>query len=307
MYKRVLVPLDGSQLAEQSMPYARSIARAFDARMDLLRVIEPFNAQLALSVPESGIVYDRLIQDMRSGAETYLNDLAFGLKKAGFTVTYRVEEGNAAESIIKNARAGPQTLIAMSAHGRSGIAKWLLGSVTTKVLHRAGCPVLVMHPKSRASISVDKEFRTAILPLDGSAFNEQSVEEAATLAEKLSLKVAVAQVVPSLSHYEGTPELSKLDMVALVKEATGKAETYLAKIRKKLQQKGLTNISVRTLEGYPASAIIALTDEYPSSVVILTTHGKSSTGGWMLGSTTDKVLRQCTSPVLVVRRAEAKR
>ncbi len=307
MYKRILIPLDGSQLAEQSIPYARSIARAFNARIDLLQVIEPFNAQVALSVPKFGAIYDKLIQDMRSGAETYLNNLAFGLKNAGFTVTYKVEEGNAAESIINYVSTGPDSLIAMSAHGRSGIAKWLLGSVTTKILHKAGCSVLVMHSKNGASIANDKDFRTAILPLNGSAFNEQSIDEAVSLAKKMELKVVVAQVIPSVTHYEGTPELSKLDTAALVKEATVKAEDYLAKIRKKLQQQGLTNISVRTIEGYPAPSIIELTNEYPASVVILTTHGKFSSGGWMLGSTTDKVLRQCSSPVLVVRRAESKK
>ena len=127
MYDKILVPIDGSTLAEGVLPYVRALARAMGVPVELLRVNNL--TQLPLHAPPL------------EGGE-YLKKVAASF--AGITdVVYRVELGDPAGTIIDLAAAQPSSLIAMATHGYSGARRWLLGSVAEKVIGYAPCPVLV--------------------------------------------------------------------------------------------------------------------------------------------------------------------
>ncbi|MGO8988489.1 MAG: universal stress protein [bacterium] len=142
MYKKILVPLDGSELAEEVLDHAEKLAETFDAEVILLQVVAfmPIYGAPELVVP---FVVDEKQQE---AAEKYLAHLAEELKKSGLKVTTKVKVGmQVAAEIIDFAKESGVDLIVMCTHGRSGITRWVLGSVAHKVLTRAETPILLVH------------------------------------------------------------------------------------------------------------------------------------------------------------------
>jgi nucleotide-binding universal stress UspA family protein len=132
MYTRILVPLDGSQLAEQVLPYVKLLAKGIKCHTELLRVIEYSPAP---THPR------QVTANLTAGAQMYLKKTVASLKGGGLTASSLVHHGDPAPDIVAEAESEPGTLIAMATHGRPGLARWMLGSVTDKVLHAATNPL----------------------------------------------------------------------------------------------------------------------------------------------------------------------
>ena len=142
MYSRVLVPLDSSGLAEKAIPHATQIAKGLNVPVVLVRVIDQVDPQL--TDPQHGLYLDQVSSSLRSNAQEYLNKVASSLRDEGLTVECEVHEGDVASRIIDQAEMQPDTLIAMTTHGYSGVARWVMGSVTDKILRGSSNPVLVI-------------------------------------------------------------------------------------------------------------------------------------------------------------------
>ena len=150
MYKRVLVPLDGSELAESVLPLLTEIAGPLDMTIVLVRVLEPIPP---MAVESTGpIVVDDLDTRRRDAAE-YLAPIAIGLRARGIETTWTVRVGRAEEEIIAAARTARADLIAMSTHGRSGLGRLLFGSVAEQVLRHADVPVFLMRDTRRRTLT----------------------------------------------------------------------------------------------------------------------------------------------------------
>ncbi len=136
MYKKILVPLDGSKLAEAVLPHVREMAKILDAELILLRV--------ALAHPLPGI--DPIEAEVRvvEEATAYLEEMEGRLKGEGLHVSTAVRYGRAAEEILEHAKDNRVDLIAMSTHGRSGLGRLLMGSVAETVLRHASVPVFLV-------------------------------------------------------------------------------------------------------------------------------------------------------------------
>ncbi len=197
MYKRVLVPLDGSELAEQVLPFAVLVAKALSSQMVLLRIFESVPEQWA--DPAHGRYLDQLTSSFRNQAVEYLEGIAAPLRQDGLTVTCSAHEGNPADLIINEASREPDSLIAMSTHGTSGINRWVMGSVTDKVLHAVNAPLLIVRSKA-GSPKAKIELSTIIVPLDGSALSEQVLPHAVSLSKALGSAVTLLRA-PHLPHY----------------------------------------------------------------------------------------------------------
>ena len=130
MYSKILVPLDGSRLSEAILPYACSFAKALNIQIDLLQVIDPDTIK-SFSDPQVGRTFDIVVAAMKNNCAGYLNEKASSLPR-GLTFKRSVEIGNPAEVIVDRASVHSGTLIAMSTHGRSGVQRWLLGSVAPR-------------------------------------------------------------------------------------------------------------------------------------------------------------------------------
>ncbi|MFZ1042202.1 MAG: universal stress protein [Anaerolineales bacterium] len=145
MYKRILVPLDGSPLAEAILPHAEVIAKAMEAEIILLYVIPGPAAEF--SVDPHTIAID-VLQDAEAEMKIYLKNECSKVEKEGFRVTYLIREGIVVDTILDVAQVMQANMIAMSTHGRTGALRLLFGSVTEGVVHQSPLPVLVIRPKS---------------------------------------------------------------------------------------------------------------------------------------------------------------
>ena len=145
MYKKILVPLDGSEFAEAALPHARAFAECTGAEIVLLRVVtQPIHAYTA---PDP-LLYDSLQKDTVAECTDYLERVAADLKAAGYKVTTETGAGPVVETILEFAQGIGADLIAMSTHGRSGLARWFIGSTADKVVRAATLPVLLTRPLS---------------------------------------------------------------------------------------------------------------------------------------------------------------
>jgi nucleotide-binding universal stress UspA family protein len=147
---RILAPLDGSDIGEAALPYAETIATNSRASVSLLQIISPpgtIEANL-LGGPD----WRKFIKAMHDAGENYLKGVAQRLSSMGIKVTYEVATGDPADKIVEYAADKQISLIAMSTHGRTGVARWVLGSVADKILHGARIPVLLVRsPKMVAA------------------------------------------------------------------------------------------------------------------------------------------------------------
>ncbi|GAB4263245.1 MAG: universal stress protein [Candidatus Promineifilaceae bacterium] len=149
MFQHLLVPLDGSHLAEVAIPAALEIARRFDSQITLVRVVRP--PQIVLATTE-GAVFTELLSDLRQQevqeATTYLKSLQGSLRQQGYVVhTHLIEGEPIADLILEVAEGLDVDGIVMSTHGRSGLSRWVFGSVAEKVLRGAAVPVVLIRAK----------------------------------------------------------------------------------------------------------------------------------------------------------------
>lgn len=144
LVKKILVPLDGSELGATALPYAEVIGQALDAELVLFHALELIRP--SISAAEVGVPSPEVIIDERRMVEysAYLNSVAERLKQWGLKVSTALVRGSPADQIIDYAKKNSIDLIAMSTHGRTGIGRWVFGSVTDKVLHAGDTPILVI-------------------------------------------------------------------------------------------------------------------------------------------------------------------
>lgn len=152
MYKRIIVPLDGSALAEEALDQARNLATTMNIPLHVIRVVDTYRAQV---VPATGMALDysmlaELAEEELDDARSYIKEQ---IAKLSDEVTGEVPHGPIAQQIVNSAREGD--VIVMSSHGRTGIQRWFLGSVAEEVMRRANCPVL-LHRDSRATKADDQ-------------------------------------------------------------------------------------------------------------------------------------------------------
>ena len=317
MYDRILVPLDGSALGEEVLPLVRTVARATEAPIELLRVFDP--GLISLDLDEPGVdpseeFASRFSSDREFVAPAYITDYlnrtAEDLRADGFEVSTNVVIGEAAHCIVEEAEGRPDTLIAMCTHGRSGVTRWVMGSVTDKVLQATYNPVLLVREGKHPS---EAELETLVVPLDGSLLAEQALPHVVTMAKALSLKIVLLRVTPSAEEYHRYMSATPISAAATVysapyeefaSAADAHSMQYLHGIAEELEREHLATVEQVLLRGHAAEVISEVAQEAHRSLVVMTSHGRSGLGRWLLGSVTDRVVRHSGEPVLVVRARE---
>jgi nucleotide-binding universal stress UspA family protein len=300
MFEKILVPLDGSALAQAILPYVVIVAKGFHSRVILLHVAE---TALDHEAPEQKTYADETMERIRPMAESYLAGVADELGREGIDVETKVVKGQAAAQIVEHADKENVGLIAMSTHGRSGLARLVMGSGIDKILRACEQPVLLVRPRDEgAGGEAGGRLAKIIVPLDGSDAAEAVLPFAEELAKALGLEAILIQVIgvettvhfgPMAADSWPVPSdvLQRLDVVA---------SGYLTGLAKQLKDKGLT-VQWEVLRGSAASRIVEFARETPDSLVAMTTHGRSGFRRWVMGSVTDEVVRHTGEPVLVMR------
>ena len=300
MKKQVLVPLDGSKLAEMILPHAVAYARIKDYGLALIHVVAPPAAldSNAWGVTPAEEMWEGWEDEVESG-QHYLEVVAKRLLPLDLEVYTQVVQDEPARSIVAYAENHPEVaLIAMSTHGRSGLGRLLFGSVAEQVLHSSPVPMLMARPVHEKNILDDMsipEYSSLLVPLDSSEFAAQALTQASTLAgtlgasmtlvaaaaeAPLGLELAAVMVEPG----EWTPERENL-------------VTYLKQVLHHLEGE---DISVQAIVEYgpPAAAIVRAARNTHADLIVMSTHGRSGLsrvwqGALLCGSCTIQHARYC--------------
>lgn len=300
MYSKILVPLDGSKTAEAVLPFARCLARSLQIPIELLAIVDIAEMARHVTADQAAMVRT-LIDDQTRRLESYVKSVVKNFP-AG-TVHDTVQKGNAAETIIESAAVDKQTLIAMATHGRSGLDRWLLGSVAEKVLRGAANPLLLIRATEKAPLWDMATLKRVIVPLDGSNLAERVLPWVEELAKILDLEVTLlgAYGGPFSAGAGGEGFFNTSHAESFVAELRDEMVTYLATKTEEMKRKGVVKVSFAAQEGRAADEIISLARKTPDNLIAMCTHGRSGVKRWMLGSVTETVVRHSGDPVLVVR------
>jgi nucleotide-binding universal stress UspA family protein len=296
MFTRILVPLDGSETAEAVLPYVRLLAGDLKIPVELLTVVDVAEIGRHLR-SEQFADLDALIKYQIAEQEKYLDGVAQSFEMEN--VSHTVEKGITAGSIIDKAGADRGTLIAMATHGRSGLTRWLLGSIAEKVLRAANNPVLLVRARKDASTVGKATLDSVTVPLDGSELAESILPTVAELAKAIKLKLRLMRsyyITGMTFNYE---DYSGFE--ALSARFRNEAASYLDAKVQQMKNSGLVDVASFVPEGEPAESIIDVVKGKPSGLIAMSTHGRSGVNRWLLGSVTEKVVRHSGNPVLVIR------
>lgn len=296
-YRKILIPLDGSPLAEHVLDHIAWLATPAATELSLVSVIETW--RYATAGPEFALA--DLITPVIAGMEEYLKTQQTKLVQAGYHVTTHVVEGDAANVLLSMAQTDGVDLIAMSSHGRSGFVRWALGSVAERVLHGAQIPVFLVRESTAPR---QGKLQTILCPLDGSAVAEQALPEAQALALVNQAHLLLVQVIQKLDERsQGLLFTSEAAAKSTFTKWRSEAETYLAGVAQRLSAAGVTT-DVRVVVDDPDRAICAMSQH--ADLIVMGTHGRTGVSRWVYGSVANKVLRGASCPLLLVHTVEGR-
>lgn len=304
MLKRILVPLDGSETAAKALVQARRLLRTPGAEVILVQAIDT----LALDAAARASLLPKLRQEARE----YLAGAARPLESAGIKVRTLVREGLPWEQILEAAGREAATLIVMASHGRTGLSRWLIGSVTEKVIRAAAIPTLVLRsfipgPGGIPVTAPDAELaiRKLLVPLDDGELSLAALEPASTLATAYGASIVLVHVESRLDYPVGTFTARLVDPPPAPPASAPPKDPYrlLEFAGEMLAARKLTVVVLR-VGGDPASRITDLPAELGADAIVMASRGRGGLSRFLLGSVTDKVLRHSHLPVLVVAPAE---
>jgi nucleotide-binding universal stress UspA family protein len=273
MTQPILVPLDGSDLAEQALPYAQKLA-------------EPGCQLILLEVGQDE------------------DDLSMLERHADSCARLETAVGNPAEQILQVAKELNVGLIVMTTHGRGALGRWAFGSVADAVTRISPVPVFVVRPRDRDT-EITPVIQRMVVPLDGSPLAEEALPTALSLAQRLHLPVHLViaidltKLLPVEMMPTGVFDASLYEET--VAQLDADATAWLTQTAEQLRQEGVaTTWSI--LHGSPFLAIADAVK--PGDVIVMTSHGRSGAKRWLLGSVAEKLIREGPAPVLLVPTGE---
>ena len=294
MFKRILIPLDESALAEKALNYLPRFIDPAQTELVLLSVVETM--RYAATTYEYA---PQMIDEVYKSYEMYLQTMQQWLHDHRYVGCTKLVEGDAADQILAFAQKTDADLIAMTTHGRSGIARLAMGSVAERVIQHATIPVLLV--REQTAMPHDKIGRI-LVPLDGSVFAEQALKQAEMLSKETGAELRLLEVVaPMIDLQYGLAYTPSYPSSALTDDyAFNNAEANMKSLALRLQTAGVT-CQTTVLRGDPASVICDVVNESQIDVVVISTHGRTGFKRWMYGSVANQVLHGVNCPVLVLR------
>ncbi|HEX5691150.1 MAG TPA: universal stress protein, partial [Roseiflexaceae bacterium] len=310
--KTILVPLDGSTLAEQVLPWVRALAPVLDANVQLLHVVSENDRYHLMAdnqgidetggVPVAPMRYANSWEPLRRNAQNYLEYQASLLASAGIAVEIDVRLGQPDEIIVEAAENAKVAMIAMATHGYSGLKRWTLGSVTDKVIHATSTPVFVIRGGDTPVEPL--AFQRILVPLDGSELARRALPLAAELATRTGAEMLLLSVAtpPIMVAPEMITSVPLYDVTLEARQTQLRLE--LDKLADRLTREQL-RVTRLVSPGTAAETIVDTAKERNVDLIVMATHGLSGIRRWALGSVADKVLHATTTPLLLVRASYA--
>jgi nucleotide-binding universal stress UspA family protein len=292
----ILVPLDGSSLAESALPYAQAIAKVVDAPLHLVEVID-FEPGRSIAVHDDAALKRTVEEFVEVEAQAYLDGIAADLIGRGLTVTTFIVAGEPVTEILAAADKVDAAMVVMATHGRGGAQRWLVGSVADKVMRLGTRPTLLVRPPRSGEAYHDAvTLRRLMVPLDGSPMAERALPVAARLAEAAAASLLLLRVEPWAATAVG-PEGLTYDFGRLDESLAAGAAAYLGSVRAQVPR--AIAVETRLLRGSPAAVLADTAIQEPIDLTIMTTHGRGGLGRLLLGSTADRMVRAGVPTLLV--------
>ncbi len=292
---KILVPLDGSQLSEAVLPMAGVLAEQNHALLILFHVIEQ-------NPPETVHGERHLTSDQEASA--YLSQVRQSLP-AGISVEQHVHtsaEKDVANSIVAHSQELRVDLIAMCAHGQSGLQKRIFGNIAQTVLNQGDVPVLLLSPEKEQKTETCT-CQCILVPLDGNAVHEAGLDMAVEISQNCHARLHLVMVIPNISTLPGEEAASAVLLPtatnALLDMDCEQGEMYLAGLIGKLLDKQIS-ITGEVQRGDPAKQIVRAAHEFQADIIVLGTHGKTAMDAFWSGSVTPKIATQTHLPLLLV-------
>jgi nucleotide-binding universal stress UspA family protein len=290
MYEKILVPLDGSELAEVTLWYAARLAARLGSAITLVNVSYPSD----LTSPH---MYERYLEDTLTRVKALATQTAAETGGGEVAVDYKMLRGDPAEEIVDYADSAKIDLIILSTQGKSGIKRWAMGNVANKVVRATRKQVLVIRAKgAKADVYKDKLTRV-LVPVDGSRESESILRYVSEMAIKLNLEVTLFHIWPRHTDIYSPTGIK-------AREKIEKRENeYIQRLAERLKNEGINARGVfrEVMQGNEAEDIIKMAEEGEFSMVAMATHGRSGVGRWIFGSNAEKVLNEGSTPLLLVR------
>jgi len=284
MFEDILVPTDGSDCAAAAVEYAAELAARYGARVYVLSVVD---SRAFDDMPHR--------ETVEAAAEETVAGVRDDLADAGVTAETAVRVGIPHREVLDYADENEIDLVAMGTHGRTGVERYLLGSVTEKVVRLSDVPVLTVPGTDGA----DTQFSEVLVPTDGSEQAEAAVGVGTDVADTYSARLHALSVVE--------PAALGLDVRSeMLIDALGEAaQAAVERVAERATAAGVTDVETDVRYGYPYREVLNYADENEVDLVAMGTHGRTGIARYLLGSVTEKVVRTAGVPVLTVRAPEA--
>ncbi len=302
MFDHILVPLDGSRLAECVLPHSVAIARSFDAQITLLRMLEKNQAG------GSAQLFDLLHwQINKTDATLYLKKTKAWFQESHIHVRTAVQEGLVAEGITEYALHQDSKLIILSSHGRSGLTQWGISSVAHKIILSAPSSVLIVRAHQQGIHPVESSatplYQRILVPLDGSQRAEHVFPIIAQIAHANKSQVHLVQVVqtPEIAR-RMPPAREDIDLSdRVVARNREEAEHYLERVKSRSDLEGIAIQTHLITSDNAAVALHQLGEQEHVDLVTLSAHGYSGNQQWPYGSMVNNFIMYGKVPLLVVQ------
>jgi nucleotide-binding universal stress UspA family protein len=291
MAQEIIVPLDGSALAAQALPYAEVLARATGAGLVLVEGV----AATPHTGEAQGAAEDRACRE----AEERLDVRCTAIRARGLTADREAVLVAPAALLHNVAQERQASLIVMATHGRSGPSRWVLGSVAEQVLRLTHVPTLLLTPTALAAGDPARLRRRIVVPTDGSEMSQRIFPIAKRLARQLGIPLTLVQAIDPVTFYGALGEAPySAYRPDLLEEVAADARKGLDAYATAWREEGVS-VNVGVGIGQPLGVIEqAVTDE-GAGWVAMASHGRGGLGGLVLGSASLAVLRRATVPVLI--------
>ena len=299
-FRSILVPVDGSSLAEQAIPVALDIAERSRSKVKLVLVHQ---APPVFIEPEYTRLYTKVDLTVLKAERGYLKGLVEQHRpRMGKALTSAVLQGPPATTLSKYIPDADVELVVMTTHGRGGLRRAWLGSVADHLVRTVEVPVLLIRAREEGSVSRWTGFDRILVPLDGSALAEAALEPVTELAQLVDATITLVNVVapavlitePALQLPQGYDE----KVTAIRRDA---AQDYLRDVVERLHEQDIKASGLTVIGAGVAEVILDLARSEGVGLMAIATHGRSGLKRLMLGSVADKLVRAAEVPVLVCR------
>lgn len=299
-FLNLLVPLDGSRLAEAVLPLAQLLAGRLHADVTLLHVLEQH--------PPATIHGEHHLAD-QAEAEGYLEQVAARMRGAGIAVETHVHgarEGDVARSISEHVREVAATMVVLCTHGTSGLRGLLFGSIAQQVLRRGVCPILLVPAAAGGRAPLD--LARVLAPLDGTAAHEPALRAAIALTRAFDAELRLVLVIPTLATLAGDRGVPGILLpattAAILDLAQQGAVEYLDRIVERCRADGLT-ASAEILRGDAVAQVLDRAEQFDADLIVMASHGRAGLDAILAGSVAPRVAGRVARPLLLVHADEA--